>query len=204
MDKKLLQNCIQKYIRFEISPSLANENDGNFEKLLEFIGEHIDCGKASNISNAYKAIRDKTNALLKVTKFSKYTLKTSKREITAVRQCFSKKVVFIKTNTYLMKIPFKVEYIFKAIITLVAEIKRDKGINIPQSLNAVHSLCYGMAFYKKYIKTYESKYTTFSKEIQESGIYTPDEKCQLALYDSFFADTTPFDIKVGGEVIFNA
>jgi hypothetical protein len=136
MDAKKMKDCRKKYALIDVEESVTNEN---FDKLLEFIGKHRDFGKKDNIKNAYAAIKEKTDARLKglMPKLGNKALKTSKREIDAIRKCFKK----WGKDEFTMKIPFKIEHIFIAIIKVLDDIKKkQENIDVAQELNLVRPL----------------------------------------------------------------
>lgn len=190
MKKLYLEKSLAKYICFEVDEEIAKTSVDNFENLLNYIGTNIDYGKDYYAGNAYLAIRKKTDEILGIQNFKISKLRTSKQEVKSIRQCFKRK--FIRRNKYIMKIPFKVSFIFEAIILLVSDINKEKPV--PQNLLPLIGLSYGIAFYKKYI----DEYMEHLDEIKDDYNNDPDNptlKCRIELQNDFNSLSSPFAIR---------
>jgi hypothetical protein len=146
-------------IKLEEKDSSETRLNAEFDKLLLFIGKNKPYKNRNEYGSAYIAIKQKTNALLGLTK-KDLMLKTSKREIASIR--FYYKNLNIQENDkspYVVKIPFKLEYIFRAIVILVEEIESE-GIDIPNNLQHLVNQLYKTAFYNKQKEAYNDKYPT--------------------------------------------
>ena len=161
-------------IKLEDKDSIETRLNTDFDKLLFFIGQNRPYKNRNEYGSAYIAIKQKTNELLGLTK-KDLILRTSKKEIASIRYYY--KNLNIQENNkspYVVKIPFKLEYIFRAIVILVEEIE-SKGIDIPDNLKHLVKQLYKTAFYNKQKEAYNDKYTT----IPERFI------AQRALHDDF-------------------
>lgn len=187
MTKKDIAKSLTKYIRFEVDEDVALQGLDNFEHLLKYIGENLDFGRAYYAGNAYIAIKERTNEILGVQNLKISRLRTSKNEVKSIRQCF--KIVGFKRGKYLMKIPFKVIFIFRAIVSLVSDISKEKPI--PQDLLPVVGLSYGIAFYNKYITEYSEHVDEIRKNLDEDPL-NPTLKCQAELQNDFISMDSPF------------
>ena len=187
MKKSYIEKSLTKYIRFEVDEDIALKGRDNFEHLLEYIGENMDFGRDYYAGNAYVAIKKRTNEILGVQSWKTSKLRTSKNEIKSIRQCFKK--ISFKKGKYVMKIPFKVTYIFEAIISLVNDISREKPI--PQNLLSVEGLSYGVAFYSKYIDEYLEHFDEIKIDFKEDPL-NPTLRCRAELQNDFTAISSPF------------
>ena len=199
MRRQQLKDCTQKYARFEVRQSNTKYINPDFEELLAFIGENVNLGKPRALSNAYLAIRQTTDMLLKA-RWQNWNLKTSKKEISSIRMCFLAVRNYSVERSRLM-IPFKVEYIFQAIILLVAMIRKDFGVAIPVSLHPLINSLYKASFYKFHIDTYNSALPRIRSAIIRSGAtITTDEQCLLDLEDDFIRADSWFRVEFGAEI----
>jgi len=181
MDAKKLKNCRKKYALIDMAEPVANEN---FDRLLVFIGKYRDFGKKDDIKNAYVAIKEKTNARLRglMPMFGARALKTSKREIDTIRKCFKK----WGRPGFTMKIPFKIEHIFIAIIKVLEDIKKTQpGVDVAQELGVTPSSTYGNTFYRNYIDTYKNRYDQFRAVVSALDNLDLYMECVLELENSF-------------------
>ena len=129
----------------------------NFENLLFFIGQHRPCDNKNEIGSAYAIIREKTNELLGVSK-KDFMRRTSKKEIASLRYFY--KNLNIKKHEefpFIAKIPFKLEYIFRAIIMILEEIEAEGNV-IPRNLEHLVNQTYKTAFYKQQKEAYEERF----------------------------------------------
>ncbi len=183
MNKKLLKHSIIKYMKFE--EEIPNCYNINFDYLLKYIGDNNDiCRSKDNpIANAYIAIKKKTDELLGVN-YKNDPLRTRKAEIKSVRMCF--KNIFDKKHL-IMKIPFKISYIFEAIICLVEQI--EKRVPLPNELACLKYETYRSNFYNSYYSKYINWY--LSNEGIECRADTNYKK-ENELYNDFNSEGSPF------------
>lgn len=173
-----------KYLWLEIEEEYSNVD---FSLLLDFIDKYSAYGKEKPYGNAYYRIRMKANQLFGVGKHSPMTLKTSKREIKSI-MCST--VSRLNSKVYL-KIPYKISYIFKAIIDIVDEIESN-GVALPSELAHTVDVAYGIVFYGKYIDTYDS----FSEELQDNNRKFVGYRLKAELNNDFHCEDSIFDIPV--------
>ncbi len=151
MEKRLIvKEKVFKYYRVSLPLETPNSGNVNFEKLLNFIGTHKPYLDRNPIGSAYMIIRQKTDQILEL-RTRNPILKTSKREIAAIRLYYKN---IINTRRIYVKIPFKVAYIFKAIVQIIEEIHND-GYEIPSELIPFVDTTYLAAFYKEYADAYD-------------------------------------------------
>lgn len=152
----------------------------NAELLLKFIGKHKPYGTRNEVGSAYVHIRQKVNESLNIPKDDRVR-KTSKREVASIRRYY--KYLFAQKNgseSYVL-IPYKLSYIFGAIVELVEEIKAT-DVNIPYELQELVNMTYAMAFYQKH------------KEAYFASLPLPtDKKAQCALKDDFDSPFSPLN-----------
>lgn len=148
MDKKLIfAQGYYKYYRASLPIGTPNSGNENFENLLTFIGEQMPYKDRNAIGSAYVAIKKKTNSLLGVNWWN-HVIKTSNNEIASIR-------FFYETTDSILyvKIPYKIDYLFKAIALLVDEIKAS-GAEIPLNLKPLVDKTYLLAFYNPHRSAY--------------------------------------------------
>ncbi len=151
MDKKIIyREGYNKYLRISLPKEATNKNNEDFDELLKFIGKYLPYKDRDPIPSAYMAIRLKTNQLLGLD-WRNQILKTSKREIASLRFYYKTKDT---AHPLTVKIPYKLEYIFKAINLLVDEIK-NQGIEIPYRLTHLVDKTYRLAFYQEQTNAYD-------------------------------------------------
>lgn len=180
--KKNLLLSPRKYLWLQIPEEYSNIN---FSLLLDFIDKYSEYGKENKYGNAYYRIRKESNKLFGVGLYSPMKLKTSKREIKSIMNSVISK---INGNNYI-KISFKISYIFKAIITIIDNIKKDNNIKLPNSLNHTINVSYGIAFYSKYINVYDS----FFDELQEASIDSVGYSLKVELNNDFHSESSIFN-----------
>lgn len=96
----------------------------------------------------------------------------------------------LNSKVYL-KIPYKISYIFKAIIDIVDEIESN-GVALPSELAHTVDVAYGIVFYGKYIDTYDS----FSEELQDNNRKFVGYRLKAELNNDFHCEDSIFDIPV--------
>lgn len=175
----------RKYLWLQIPEEYSNVN---FSLLLDFIDKYSEYGKENKYGNAYYRIRKESNKLFGVGFYSPMKLKTSKREIKSIMNS-----VLSKSNgNYYIKISFKISYIFKAIITIVDNIKKDNDIEIPDYLKHTINVTYGIAFYDKHIVAYNSYFSEF----QENNINSAGYSLKAELNNDFHSENSIFNTVV--------
>lgn len=179
--KKDLLLCPSNYLWLEVSDEYSN---ANFLMLLNFIDKNIDCGKKHKYGNAYFAIRKEANIALGAGLFSPRKAKISKREIKSILCTTVKK----NNGNFWLKIPYKISYIFRAVIVLVNKIEQENGVPLPPSLYKTAELAYGIAFYKKHIDTYDAKYD----ELQANNIDKIGYHLKVELNNDFHSESSIF------------
>lgn len=187
MKKSYLKNTPIKYIRFEVEEDIAKKDLDNFENLLKYIGNNIDFGRDNYAGNAYLAIIRRTNEILGLQNPRINRLRTTKSEVKSIRLCSEKKI--LKNGKYIMKIPFKVSYIFEAIISLINDITKDTPI--PHDLIPFIGLSYGIAFYSKYISEYRDHYEEVKEDFNKNP-FSASCKCKIELKNDFTSMDSPF------------
>jgi len=185
MDKKLLLNARFKYLWVETTTiDLGNDN---FNHLLQFIGENNKervhyFGKNKmheNIGVAYIIIRREANSILGAGFLSR--LKTSKKEIASIRMYYESKL--LNRGKRYVKIPYKIVFIFRAIIKILEEIRqRENAPAVPPELSKCINVTYETAFYKEHIKAYNNVYDSFKQ----------DEIVKRELRNDFNSPSSPF------------
>lgn len=180
--KKDLLIYPSKYLWLEIPEEYSNIN---FSHLLDFIDKNTERGKDYKYGNAYSKIREVANQLLGVRAGSPMKLKVSKREIRTIRSTTISK---IGRKTYL-KIPYKISYIFKALCIIVEEIEDKYNITLPDELRNTVGMSYGVAFYNKFISTYDAYYGGLEERNREGIGY----RLQVELNNDFHSENSVFD-----------
>lgn len=161
-----------KYMWIEIPEQYVN---CNFSELLKFIDNYSEYyEKCKPYGNAYQRIKEVSNRLYGVGRYSNPKLKTSKREIRSILQSVTGKV----NGKYYIKIPYKIAYIFNAIALIVDEIITNSGIKmLPPTLKNTVGLTYRAAFYMNHIMVYDSWFEVLRKNNFDEKGY--NLKCKL-------------------------
>lgn len=179
--KKDLLLSPRKYLWLQISEEYSNIN---FSFLLDFIEKYSDYGKDNRYGNAYYIIRKESNRLLGVGRYSPSKLKISKHEIKSIRSSFISKL----NGKQYIRIPYKISYIFKAIISIVANIKKEHNVSLSSDLQHTINLTYRIAFYEKYVEIYD----TFFQDIQELSLDNKGYWLKAELYNDFHSEGSVF------------
>lgn len=169
-----------KYLWLQVPEEFSNVN---FTLLLDFIDKYSDYGKDYKYGNAYYRIRMESNKLLGIGLYS--PTKTSKREIKSIRNTVVSKI----DKKYYIKIPYKISYIFKAIIIIIDEIEKEHSVLLPNELSHTKALAYGIAFYDKYIDTYDAYYD----DLQENHFNLVGYQLKAELYNDFHSENSVFN-----------
>lgn len=180
--KKDLLLSSRKYLWLQIPEEYSNIN---FSLLLDFIDKYSDYGKEHKHGNAYYRIRKVSNQIYGVSFYSPMKLKTSKHEVKSIKKSVVSKV---NGNNYI-KIPYKISYIFKAIIAIVDDITKENNIKLPEDLKHTMNLTYGIAFYEKYIDTYDS----YFDDIQENNLNNVGYWLKAELNNDFHSENSIFN-----------
>ncbi len=152
----IIEQGYNKYFKIALPVNSPASENLNVEKLLIFIGEHLPYRDRNAVGSAYMAIREKTNELLKID-WRNHIVRTSKREVASIKKIYHSILKNdIGGNTYI-KIPYKLEHIFKAIIIIIKEI-HDNGYDIPQELAPLVNKTYLLAFYHRHCEAYDEIY----------------------------------------------
>lgn len=174
-----------KYMWIEYDQIFQNLN---FERLLDFIDSYtLEKNKKENeyrFGKAYRRIRKESNRLLGINVGSPYILRTSKHEIKSIFNITQSK---LDKKTYI-KIPYKISYIFRAIINIVDQIEQENNIELPDPLKETLNITYGMAFYGTHIRVYDAKY----RQIYEQHILEPGYKLKVTMHSEFHAANSVF------------
>ncbi len=180
--KKDLLLYPRKYLWLQIPEEYSNIN---FSLLLDFIDKYSEYGKENKYGNAYYRIRKETNRLFGIGFYSPTKLKTSKREIKSIMNSVISK---IDGQNYI-KISFKISYIFKGIISIVDEIQKSNNVKLSDNLKHTINITYGVAFYEKYIDTYD----VFFEDIQENNINSVGYRLKAELNNDFHSENSIFN-----------
>lgn len=182
-----LQQLDYRYVRITVNGEHKRYVNINFDELLEYIGNHFPINNRTPIGSAYVKIRKETDKLLQVSWSHNWKLKTSKREVSSIRR--SKYWIPEKQGEhYYIRIPYKIGFIFTAIINIVSEIAKNEPI--PTSLNNCINSTYGLSFYSYHIAAYDKEYRAhFRYDAQRYDNRDNPAK----LYDVFHSPTNTFD-----------
>lgn len=147
-----------KYMWIEIPEQYVNYN---FSELLQFIDSYSEYyEKCKPYGNAYQRIKEVANRLYGVGRYSNPKLKTSKRELRSILHSVTSKI----NGKQYIKIPYKIAYVFKAIVLIVDEIKELNNIEkLPSSLESTVGLTYSAAFYAYHTTVYDVWREVFRK-----------------------------------------
>ena len=142
-----------RYNKYKKVSEVNVQSDINvkFELLLTYIGTMMPYKNRNPIGSAYVRIMERTNGKLKISKRN-LVYRTRKREIAALRRYFYCEG---EQTNYMAKIPYKLEWIFKAIIELVDEIQTKEAGRLPENLAQFKNLTYRDAFYYEVYRAYE-------------------------------------------------
>jgi len=186
MEIKELRQIGFRYVRIRLDGQTNRYINVDFTKLLNYIGEYYPMNNRNPIGCAYTIIRKETDKLLHVYGIFNRDLKTSKREVSSIRM--AKYWIAEKKNShYYIRIPYKISFIFAAIINIIGELSKEYPI--PKDLDHCVNQAYGLSFYKFYITEYDRLYKkNFKTDATQSG-----EKSNPAkLYDEFHSTANVF------------
>ena len=186
MTIKQLSEINYRYVRIRIDGDSTRYENINFTNLLKFIGENYPINNRDPIGCAYKIIQKETDKLLKVSWGSNWNLKTSKREVSSIRQA-KYWLLERQENHYYIRIPYKISFIFSAIISIVNEIKKTKPI--PHELANCVGAVYGASFYAFHMDQYDRMYRNQFRDA--ARLYDARQNPAL-LYDEFHSPNSIF------------
>ena len=186
MRKEYIVNEPSKYIYLYVNKGYHNLY---FDALFKYIGENCGDSTYRYEANAYKAIREKSDEILRAEKPKNKSLKTSKREIKSIRKSFIRRHI-LGEKEYIICIPYKIVHIFKAIVEIVNELQKEGCIINDDTLKNLKESSYGEAFYCTHIKTYDEMYDAIETRNEIAG------RCgaQLELYNDFHSTGSVFNL----------
>ena len=126
MNAKELRQLNSRYVRIILDGDSERYINANFDALLEYIGSRFPLEGRTSIGSAYVRIRKETDRLLQVSWRENWSLKTSKREIKSIRQS-SYWLPEKRGQHYYIMIPYKIGFIFTAIVNIVSEISQKES-----------------------------------------------------------------------------
>lgn len=137
-----------RYVKIELLDGQASNVGVNLKMIYSYIDTHKNMGKKKPYGNAYKAIREKAQRLC-----GRSDVRFSKREVASLINDYGKP--FCKKERYI-KIPYKEDYIFRAIFELVDELKSQYPL--PQEIQNFIGQIRRECFYKTQSSLYETWY----------------------------------------------
>lgn len=181
MDRNIIykQGCY-KYYKVALLSNVIKENNVDMDVLLTFIGKHMPYRDRNEIGSAYVRIREIVNTTLNLKKSDGF-LYTSKREVASIRKYYKYLLKQESHSTKYVMIPYKIAYIFSAIIQLV-EIIHNQGIDYPSEIKNLIGKEYKVAFYNDHMEAY---YASFP--------ISPNQTAQLALKSDFEGAFSPLN-----------
>lgn len=186
MEIKELRQIGFRYVRIRLDGQNNRYENINFTNLLLFIGKHYPINDRNPIGCAYTVIRRRTDKLLHVSWNCNWKLKTSKKEISSIR--FAKFWPIENTdNHYYIRIPYKISFIFTAIINIVSELSEQ--IPIPSSLDNCLGVAYGLSFYAFHMEQYDHMYR---RQFRDDAKYSDSRKNPAKLYNDFHSPNNVF------------
>lgn len=186
MNAKELSEINYHYVRIKINGDTVRYENINFTKLLRFIGENYPMNNRDPIGCAYKKIQKETDKLLNVSWTCNWKLKTSKREVSSIRLA-KYWLLEGKKNHYYIRIPYKISFIFTAIINIVNELSKEKPI--PSDLKDCVGVAYGASFYAFHMDLYDLMY---KKQFKEDAQLSDAKKNPAKLYNDFHSPSSVF------------
>ena len=143
MSKVKLDDVVFRYVKIEITDGQEDKIGVNLREVYKYIDQHKNMGSRYPYGNAYKAIRLRATRLM-----GRGDMKVYKREVTSLIKYRTK--LFHKNY---IRIPYKMEYIFRAIFELVDELK--VNYPLPQELDIFIEKIRRECFYKEQSSLYE-------------------------------------------------
>lgn len=114
MSNVKLNEVTYPYVKIQLLNGQSEEIGVNLQKLYKYINEHKNMGGFPPYGNAFRIIKKRAQQLS-----GRNDVKFSKREIAALIRCYP---LHIPLNKYI-KIPYKIDYIFRAIFEITDELK---------------------------------------------------------------------------------
>lgn len=151
------QKSILKYAKVEIHKKDRAALGNHLEEILFYIDEHSKYNRVNEHGNAYKEIRVRAKQIL-----GRNDTKFSKREIKSLITYYICK----KTGENYIRIPYKLDYIFKAIFSLVDEYEKEYPLSpsLKQYVGQIRREC----FYNEQSRAYKAWYEdNASSELHE-------------------------------------
>lgn len=164
MSKVNLSDITYPYINLNVLDEQAEYVGINLQKVYSYINKHKNMGSPFPNGNAYRIIRKRANKLI-----GRADVKVSKREVSSL---ISRKQLF---RTKYVKIPYKMDYIFRAIFEIVDELK----IYYPLPKEVEHFI--GTIRRDSFYEIQSSLYRAWYEEKKEI------DKLDRALYDDIFS-----------------
>lgn len=140
------------YVKLQV-----NDNDKNIviqedlKSLFTYINNHVGKGYTSIYKNgkAFKAIRETANRMT-----GRNDIKIRKREVASLIRIYTKKFPLDEYGECYIKIPYKLDYIFRAIFEIVSQIEIENPL--PRDLEDVLGKIRRDAFYLKQSQLYKN------------------------------------------------
>lgn len=146
------------------------------ESLFTYINDHVGNEYTSIYKNgkAFRAIRETANRMT-----GRNDIKIRKREVASLIRIYTKKFSLNNYGECYIKIPYKLDYIFRAIFEIVSQIEIEYPL--PKNLETVVGKIRRDVFYLKQSQLYDNdiKKIKNKKEYDENKIY-------IALYNDIF------------------
>lgn len=175
-----------RYVCIRLDSHTERYENTNFTELLKYIGKHYPINDRNPIGCAYVKIRKETDRLLCVSWGHNWKLRTSKNEVKSIR--LAKYCLFEdRKNHYYIKIPYKISYIFTAVINIIAELSKEYPL--PAELKDCVGKAYGFSFYSLHTSEYMKEY---NKEFKRDSYISENKKNPAKLFNVFDAPASVF------------
>lgn len=116
MSKVRLKDIKYNYADVALKEEQAEKIGIHLRKIYSYIDENVNMGRRFKYGNAYKAIRERAKRIS-----GRQDVRFSKKEVAALINYKTKRF----GHDEYVKIPYKVDYIFRAIFEIVDELKQD-------------------------------------------------------------------------------
>lgn len=186
MNIRELSDINYRYVRIRLDGDYVRYENSNFTKLLKYIGENYPINNRNPIGCAYKKIQKETDKLLNVSWGCNWNLKTSKKEVSSIRQA-RYWLLEEKENHFYIRLPYKISFIFSAIIKIIDELSKVQPI--PAELKDSIGLAYGASFYAYHMEQYDRMYR---KQFKEDARQSDEKKYPALLYNEFHSPNSVF------------
>lgn len=149
------------YVKIQLLDGQAANIGINLKKVYFFIDEHKNMGRIFPYGNAYKVIRDKAKYLC-----GRNDVKFSKREVSSLIKHFPK----LGEKDRYIKIPYKEDFIFRAIFEIVNELKMQYPLppDVQIFVNQIRRECFydtQSSLYKAWYNQNKENQTTINKHL---------------------------------------